>query len=288
MPQPTLSSRPFRLKATTLVALWAIACGGSAVDVRGSGGAGSSGGAVSHGGAGSSGSGASHGGSVGYAGAVSYGGAGSSGGNACDVGCPLILCNGISVLKPGDCCPTCEPSGGASSGGGTGICDLPCIGIGCGPGFKQVTEPGACCPSCVPDGSAGTGGSCAAVDCAAYDCAPGYTLEYQPGACCPTCVPNNACTTGQSAYKALKAALLNDSTTTACMTSADCTVLAGDGSCNDGCAQTPVNKTAAASLGPQLQEVAKSLCSTCKPIYPPCAAPLPPTCFNHTCMFVEF
>src|SRR5450432_3277583 len=68
--------------------LWATACSGTAFTGTGSAGAG---------GAGTGGTGA---------GGTGSGVAGMGGGVVCyAAACPLIACDGISVTKPGECCP---------------------------------------------------------------------------------------------------------------------------------------------------------------------------------------
>jgi hypothetical protein len=256
-------------------ALWATACGGT-FSGTGAAGAGGTGAGVGGGRA----------------------GAGTGGGVICDE-CPLIACNGVSTIQPGECCPTCEPSGGsggtssggASSGGAAGSgCsgDFACPDIGCAPGWKPVYESGACCPTCEPDGSAGAGGGgvggCGAFVCPGIACAQGYMLQQTAGECCPSCVPNDACAEGQQSYDMLRQMLISQPGAVACKVDKDCTLLPGNAYCGDECSQTPVNAAAAQSIEVQLNASAAKNCSTCTPIYPPCAAPFSPVCVDGQCV----
>lgn len=266
------------LKQRALLAalvLWATACGGTAFSEAGSAGAG----------------GTASGGTD--AGGTGAGGSGVAGtGPVCNVACPLILCDGASVKKPGECCPTCEPSGGAgggSNGGSVGVggcASVACLALGCAPGWTSVYEPGACCPTCVPSGSAGSGGTggCVNISCPAFDCAPGYILQQQAGACCPSCVPKDDCALGQQSYDMLRQKLLAQPGALACKLSTDCTLLSGNAYCGDQCSQAPVNAAAAQSIDSELGTFATNNCSTCTPIYPPCAAPLAPVCVQGQCV----
>lgn len=278
----TFEKSPFgwhSLKLAFAAALWVTACGGSAFFESGSAGAGASG-SAGHG-----------------AGAVGSGGssAAGAGGHICNVACPLVLCDGTPVIKPGECCATCDPGGGGGSGGASGgatssagspgMCTVACTLIGCGPGFKSVIEPGACCPTCVPDGS---GGGCGGISCPAIKCAAGYKSEQQAGACCPTCVPDNSCAMGQQGYSSLRQKLLAQPDVSACTVSKDCTLLANNFYCGDQCAQIPVSVAASQSIENELSGYAKNNCSTCSPIYPPCAAPVPPACVRNVCVHGSF
>lgn len=262
------------LAVSLLAALWVTACGGS----------------FSGGGAGGTGATSGSGGSGGaLAGA---------GGLACDVACPAIVCVGTSVTRPGDCCPTCEPyggSGGASNGGSGGISSggglsnaggscTGCPAIACAVGYKYVTQPGACCPTCVPDDSGGSGGaSCTISDCPPSHCANGYVALQEPNTCCPVCVPGSECSAGQERYQGLRSDLLSQPGAVACKVDQDCTLLAGNAYCGDACSDVPVNAAAAPTILGQLSSFAKQNCSTCSPVYPPCAAPLPPVCTQGAC-----
>ena len=256
-------------------ALLATACGGT---FSGAGGSGASGPTAGTGGSGAGGPTAGAGGSA----------AGAGGGVVCDVACPLIQCNGTPVYNPGQCCPSCEPNGGAgglSSGGSGGCLDVGCVAIGCGPGFISVLQPGACCPSCVPDGS---GGGCGDVACPAIACASGYTLQQNAGSCCPTCVPSNDCELGQQSYNTLRQQLLAQPGAVACKVNNDCTLLDGNAYCGDVCSGTPVNAAAAQSINNELQAYATNNCSTCTPVYPPCALPSQPACIEGQCIIGGF
>jgi hypothetical protein len=224
-----------------LGALHTAGCGGTAFSDGGSGGA--AGSAIGAAGSGVSGNGGSAGTGAGGA------SGGSAGGCSGVSACPAVACamGWTSVTKPGDCCPTCVPSGEAGAGGSGG-----CAGAGA---------------------------------CPAIDCIQGYTLEQTAGACCPTCVPDaNACTQGQQGYEALRQKLLQASGVLACKVTSDCTTLSGNAYCGDECAATPVNVTSAPGINNQLSSYATDNCSTCTPEYPPCAAPLPPACENGFCV----
>jgi hypothetical protein len=255
--------------------LWTTACGGSAFLGGGSGGA--DGGAGTQAGAGGS-------------------GAGTAGGATCDVGCPLVLCTGTSVTRPGDCCPTCETggSGGVSSGGTAGAggscSNIACPHYDCVMGDHLAYQSGACCLTCVPDDSGGSGGigGCAAVDCAAPVCASGYMLQQQPDACCPVCVTDAACTMGKQGYGVLRTALLAQPGALACKVNQDCSLLGGNAYCGDPCSQIAVNAAAAQSIFSALSSFATSNCSTCTPVNAACAASLPPACVQGQCESVMF
>ena len=226
-----------------------------------------------------------------------FSGAGAGGGLACTEDCEL--CEGPSTTRPGECCPICEPSGGAPSGAGApgagapsggaaggGTCNgVACPAIACGPGWTTVYKEGACCGTCVPDGGAGAGGAFGCdVGCPAIDCAMGYMLEQKAGECCPSCVPNDACTAGRQSYETLRQQLISQPGAVACKVDKDCALLPGNAYCGDECSQTPVNAAAAQSIDGQLNASAAKSCSTCTPIYPPCAAPFPPVCVNGQCV----
>jgi hypothetical protein len=286
----TRSSKHHATWFALAAALWTTACGGSAFLGGGSGGA--DGGAGARAGAGGSGAGGSGAGGSGAGGS----GAGAAGGAACNVGCPLILCKGTSVTHPGDCCPTCETGGsGGVTGGGTagagGSCaETACPALACAMGYHFENQPGACCPTCVPDdvgGSGGTGG-CAAVDCAEPKCLPGYMLQQQPDACCPVCVPSAACTMGQQGYKMLRTSLLAQPGALACKVDQDCALLGSNAYCGDQCSQVPVNAAAAQSIYSALSSYATSNCSTCTPLWPPCAVPPPAACVQGQCALGMF
>ena len=118
----------------------------------------------------------------------------------------------------------------------------------------------------------------------AIDCAVGYKLSQQAGSCCPTCVPDSSCTMGQQGYSSLRQKLLAEPGATACMVSNDCTLLASNFYCGDQCAQIPVSVATAQSIERELSGYAKNNCSTCSPIYPPCAVPQPLTCVRNECL----
>ncbi len=264
------------LLVLVLGALHSAGCGGSAFSDGGSGGAAGS--------------------AIGAAGSGVGGNGGSTG--TCDKECPLIACGpgSVSVTQPGNCCPTCIPNGqggtGGASGGSTGVggCGgvVACPAIACAAGWTSVTEPGDCCPTCVFTGQGGAGGSagCAStIACPPIDCVHGYTLEQEAGECCPSCVANaEACTQGQQGYTTLRQKLLQASGVLACKVDSDCTVLSGNAYCGDECSATPVNVTSAPGINNQLSSYATDNCSTCTPMYPPCAAPLPPVCENALCV----
>jgi len=273
----TLSLKQHGLVVSLVTALWATACGGSF-----SGGASGGTGAASA----ASGTGAASG-----AGGGGAGGFGATGG-ACDVGCPAIGCLGVSVTYPGDCCPTCLPSGGSggvSAGGTTGVgggcAGVACAGFTCAVGYKSVLLPDACCPTCVPDDTGGSGGigGCAAVDCAFPNCPPGYTVQQQPDACCQHCVPDSACTKGQQGYETLRSQLLAQPGAVACKVDKDCALLGGNAYCGAACSQTPVNAAAAQSIDTELESYAKDNCSSCTPLLPPCVSPQQPVCLQGQC-----
>jgi hypothetical protein len=113
-------------------------------------------------------------------------------------------------------------------------------------------------------------------------------LQQQPDACCPTCVPDDSCTQGQQGYDTLRTKLLTQPGAVACKVDKDCALLAGDAYCGDECSNIPVNAAAAQSINSALSSFAKNNCSTCTPIYPPCAAPLPPACVQGQCAFGMF
>jgi hypothetical protein len=83
-------------------------------------------------------------------GAGGIGGAGGTGnaGAAGQTGCGKAICPDIgcgpgfmSVVPPGDCCPTCEPV----------PCNGACATIACPSGTHLEKPSGQCCPSCVQD-----------------------------------------------------------------------------------------------------------------------------------------
>jgi hypothetical protein len=276
------------LLVPVLGALYSAGCGGSAFSEGATGGT----------------AGSATGAAGGAAGAGVSGNGGSAG--MCAKECPLIACGpgSVSVTQPGDCCPTCVPNGqggaGGASGGsaGAGGCSgvVACPAIACAMGWTSVTNPGDCCPTCVPSGQGGSGGSsgsggsggssgCAgATACPAIDCAQGYTLEQTAGECCPTCVPNaDACMQGQQGYSALRQKLLQGNGVLACKVNSDCTALPWNAYCGEACAVTPVSVTSEPGINTQLSSYATDNCSTCTPLYPPCAVPLTPICENGVC-----
>jgi hypothetical protein len=281
-------------KLTLAAALWTTACGGLAFSGSGNGGAGNTGTAGSGAGGAVAGAGGSDAGGSDAGGSDAGGSdaggseAAGAGGHVCNVSCPA--CEGVSVIKAGECCPTCEPaggSGGVSSGGSGPVCTGACSAIGCGPGFKSVTEPGACCPTCVPDGAGGAGGAggcTGAFACPGVVCAKGFMSQQQAGSCCPTCVPSDTCSKGQQGYAALRQKLLAQPEVGACKVSKDCTLLAGSANCGDSCSHTPVSAALAQSIDDELSAYASNNCSTCTPIYPPCAYPVPPSCVQGVCV----
>jgi hypothetical protein len=126
-------------------------------------------------------------------------------------------------------------------------------------------------------------GGCALVDCATPDCAVGYVAQQEPDACCPVCVPATACTKGQQGYNTLRSTLLAQPGAMACKVDKDCALLASNPYCGDVCTYLPANAAATPSINAQLSSFAKENCSTCTPIYPPCAAPLPAVCVQGQC-----
>lgn len=86
----------------------------------------------------------------------------------------------------------------------------------------------------------------------------------------------------------LRTKLLTQPGAVACKVDKDCALLAGDAYCGAECSNIPVNAAAAQSINSALSAFAKNNCSTCTPIYPPCAAPLPPACVQGQCAFGMF
>ena len=253
-------------------ALCAIGCGGNFTAAPGGGG-------------GASGGGGSESGS---------GGGGGKGACKGEYACPAIACRegSISVVEPGDCCPSCIPEGSGGSAAGTGgsmgsggACGtVACPAIECVGSW--VSLPGQCCPTCQGgSGGAGGGTGCGDVACVAYACAKGYQLVTQPGECCPTCVASaDACKVGQEGYTTLLTNLLNQPGSESCQVDADCTLLQGNANCGDVCTDTPISAGMASGVSTKLNAYAASNCSTCVASYPPCAAPPPPVCVSGTCM----
>jgi hypothetical protein len=238
-------------------------------------------------------------GSAGSAGSGSL--AGTGGGTQCNGLCPDIACGPGSITVQGECCPTCIPAGtgggsfgtagsgsggivesaGTSSGGCTGL--YACPAIACGPGSTTVMDPVTCCATCVTDNDGGIGG-CAAVGCVSVACATGYTLQKVPGDCCPMCQPDaQACTSGEQGYQTLRSSLLAQPGATSCMSDSDCTPLIGAAQCGDACTNTAVNASLAKDMTSQLDLWAADYCSTCTPVFPPCAAPPAPFCSGGQC-----
>jgi len=133
-------------------------------------------------------------------------------------------------------------------------------------------------------GSGGGPGGCAGVACSVIACGPGMKIAQQPGQCCPTCVAANACDTGEMGYRTLRTQLLASPGAIACQTAKDCVELAEHPFCGDVCSSIPVNASQEASIDAQLTSWDKANCSTCTPIYPPCAAPSPPLCDHSQCV----
>ncbi len=282
-----LALRGCGLLVLMLGALDSAGCGGSAFSDGGNGGAAGS--------------------AIGSAGSGVSGNGGSAG--TCAKECPAIACGpgSVSVFQAGDCCPSCLPVGqggaGGASGGSAGVggCSgvVACPAVACAVGWTSVTKPGDCCPTCVLTGSGGSSGSsgssgsggsgglggCAStIACPPVDCAQGYTLEQTAGECCPSCVANaSTCSQGQQGYTTLRQKLLQGAGVLACKVNSDCTLVSGNAYCGDQCAATPVNVTSAPGINNQLSSYATDNCSTCTPLYPPCAAPLPPVCENALC-----
>jgi len=237
------------LTISALGALWLAACGGSTSVLNNSGGSAGTGNVA---------------GTAGVGGTVGHGGAGGSGtagtgtagtGGACLAFCPAIDCAQGYTLAPGACCPVCVPNGG--SGGSTG-------------------SSGA--------GNAGGVGGCGDVACTDIGCEPGTTPVIEPGNCCPTCVPDGeACAAGKDGYQALLGNLLAQPGATSCMVDDDCTILSGSPQCGASCGASAVSSSQAMVMGYQLSLWEKSYCSTCMPIYPPCAAPPKPVCEAGQC-----
>jgi hypothetical protein len=93
---------------------------------------------------------------------------------------------------------------------------------------------------------------------------------------------------GQQGYDALRQKLLQGPGALACKVNSDCTLLSGNAYCGDECSATPVSVTSAPGIDSQLSSYASDNCSTCTPVYPPCAAPLPPVCNNGLCATVIY
>jgi hypothetical protein len=91
---------------------------------------------------GGAGSGGPSGSSTGSGGSQTAG-RGGAGGSCFNVGCPDIACGpGYQfVLKPGACCPVCEPI----------QCNVACTMVPCPSGSHLEKDPNECCPKCVPD-----------------------------------------------------------------------------------------------------------------------------------------
>lgn len=237
---------------SALGALSLGACGGSTSVFDNTGGSAGTGSVAGSAGAG---------GSVAHAGAGGSGTAGTSSagaGGVCIAFCPAIDCAEGYTLEPGACCPVCVPNGG--SGGSTGSAGA--AGVG----------------------NAGGVGGCGDVVCTDIGCGPGTTPVIEPGNCCPTCVPDGeACAAGKQGYQALLGNLLAQPGATSCMVDDDCTLLTGSGQCGAACSASPVNSSQAMEMAYQLSLWEKSYCSTCSPIYPPCAAPPKPVCNAGKC-----
>ena len=280
-----------------VAAFWATACGGSAFTGDANAGAGGASlvcGPACPADGGAGGAGATSG-SAGSATAGSGGAIALCNGAAA---CPLIACAGVLVSKPGQCCPVCESGGAGGSlgiGGADGCGPTACGNIACAPGWSPVYAPGACCPTCVYEGGGGASGSsgasgagggtgCGGVACPAIACASGFMLSQQPGDCCGTCVPDDTCTQGQQGYEVLQGQLITQPGAVACKVDRDCAFIPGNAYCGTECAAVPVNAVALQSISEELSKYAGQNCSSCTPVYPPCAAPLPPICNQGQCV----
>lgn len=238
------------LTISALGGLWLAACGGSTSVLDNSGGSAGS---------------ANVAGSAGVGGSVGHGGSGTGGSNSAGTGgicfCPAIACAEGYTLEPTACCPICVPNGG--SGGSVG--------------------------SAGSTGSAGAGnaagvGGCGDVVCTDIGCGPGTTPVVEPGTCCPVCVPDGeACAAGKQGYQALLGNLLAQPGATSCMVDDDCTLLSGSAQCGEYCGGSAVNRSEAVDMANQLSLWEKSYCSTCTPLYPPCALPPKPFCEAGQC-----
>jgi hypothetical protein len=215
------------------------------------------------------------------------------------------------VFKPGRCCPVCDggggapaggasgapaggasgaPAGGAAAGGvsgvggsGGGCGNVACPAVACDSGWVSVYPPDACCPTCVFEGDGGTGGgNVCDVACPLIACGKGFT--FSPSGCCGSCVPDDACTLGQQGYETLQAQLIAQPGAVACKVDQDCALLQGNAYCGNACAEVPVNAAALQSIAEQLSTYATNDCSTCTPVQPPCAAPLPAICNQGQCV----
>jgi hypothetical protein len=270
-------------------ALYLAACGGTASFKGGDGSGGASSAGASSGGSSNAGAPNPSGGS----------------GPVCNVACPAIACGPGSITVQNGCCPYCVPDGTAGDGsGGYGGCGVvACPLIACSSNEVLIDELGQCCPTCVPAGNGGAGGTtqsggaggapetggrggeggtvCTA-SCPA--CLNGFVPVMEPGACCPMCVaPSQACTAGEQGYQTLRASLLQQSGATSCNVDSDCTNLSGLAQCGDQCVTSAVNASLEPEMANQLSLWASSYCSTCTPVYPPCAAPPTPFCSAGQC-----
>ncbi len=159
-------------------------CGGASFA-----GSGEDGGAAGAG-AGKGGNNSSGGGRIGGSSSTGGQSAGAGGADGCpaDVACAAIGCGpGFhSVLRPGECCPSCDPDPMPPSCKG-----VECSPPQCRPGYAPGPIPGACCHGCVENGDPIEPINCTAVDCTdATKCPLGYHPEVSQGSCCAICVPD--------------------------------------------------------------------------------------------------
>jgi hypothetical protein len=157
-----------------------VACGGS---VQKNDGASASAGSSSSAGVGEAGA-AARGGSISAGGGATTAGTLSLGGEpTCGaVDCALVDCGEgeVPVLRPGNCCTTCEPRAG-------GCENVTCEPVeACGEDYELTQPPGACCVGCMPKSVT----FCNEIECLVSNCAPGYIPEDRLGGCGCDCVPD--------------------------------------------------------------------------------------------------
>ncbi|MDF3071088.1 MAG: hypothetical protein K0R38_6689 [Polyangiaceae bacterium] len=163
------------------IAALVVACGGtvSQNDRNGSAGTPTSAGNGSASGASTGGTAASAGGSVATAGSLSVGGAPTCTTVECEP--PACRKDEISVLRPGDCCETCQPAAG-------GCEDVKCQPVEpCGEGYELAQPAGACCVGCIPKPGFV---ACVNITCPPARCPLGYVRGDLLGGCCYDCVPD--------------------------------------------------------------------------------------------------
>lgn len=186
---------------------------------------------------------------------------------------------------------------------GTSICQASCPALLCADGFVGIKQAGDCCPSCIPSTGqkCSTSADCPQTDAVCQACPDGSSscpsYECLNGLCAfssPACAPGDggapdACTLGQQGYTTLRQGLLAPAAATACKLDTDCEILQDGGSCAfDYCSYTSVNAAMVDGFDEKLSAYAADYCSSCKPIYPPCPAPMSPVCKNGQCAFGTF